>query len=68
MARATLDIDDELLRRVGQVLGTDDPGSTVEAALREVLIQETRRQAIEQLAQMDGLELDQPDVMARAWR
>jgi Arc/MetJ family transcription regulator len=68
MARATLEVDDELLRRASEVLGTPDLQATVEGALREVLAQEARRQAVEQLVQMSGLDLDQPEVMAAAWR
>jgi len=37
-------------------------------ALRSVLITEARRRVVEQLISMDGLELDNPDVMAGAWR
>jgi Arc/MetJ family transcription regulator len=63
-----LEVDDELVRRVSEVLGTQDLQTTVEEALREILAQEARRQAVEQLVSMDGLELDQPSVMANAWR
>ena len=68
MVKATLEVDDELLRRVSELLGTRDFQATVDEALREVLAQEARRQAVEQLVTMQGLDLAQPDVMAQAWR
>jgi hypothetical protein len=33
-----------------------------------VLALDARRQAIRQLQEMDGLELDRPELMAKAWR
>lgn len=68
MAHTTFDIDDELLLRASKVLGTMGPQATVEGALREVLAQDARRRAVEQLVEMNGLDLDQTDVMAQAWR
>jgi hypothetical protein len=41
---------------------------TIEAALDEVIAYEARRQAVEQLRNLEGLDLDNPKVMARAWR
>lgn len=35
---------------------------------REVINKDARRQEIQALAEMDGLDLSDPEVMARAWR
>lgn len=68
MRKTTLEIDDELFEHARAVLGTRGLKATVQRAFEEVLALEARRRAIEQLRQMDGLDLDQPDVMAGAWR
>jgi len=50
------------------LLGTSSIKETIDSALREVLRREARRQEIEALATMDGLELSNEKVMAGAWR
>jgi Arc/MetJ family transcription regulator len=66
--RTTIEIDEELFRRASQVLGTRGLKATVHRAFQEVLASDARRRAIRQLREMDGLDLDRPDVMAGAWR
>ena len=68
MHRTTLDIDEELLARASAILGTRGLKATVQRALEEVVAREARRRFAERLQARDGLELDDPDVMARAWR
>jgi hypothetical protein len=68
MRRTTLVVDDRKLARVRRILGTKGIKDTIERALDEVLAFEARRRAVEQLKTLDGLELDDPDVMADAWR
>ena len=68
MRRTTLDIDEELLARASAILGTRGLKATVQRALEEVVAREARRPFAERLQARDGLELDDPDVMARAWR
>jgi Arc/MetJ family transcription regulator len=68
MRKTTLAIDDELVRRAAEVLGTDGLKATVDGALHEVIAAEARRRFTERLRTMKGLDLDQPDVMAGAWR
>ena len=68
MTKTTVDIDENLLEQARRVLGTSSVGETIEAALREVLSGDARRQEIRALAEMDGLDLASEEVMAKAWR
>jgi hypothetical protein len=68
MHKTTLVIDDAKLRRVRKVLGTKGIKDTIDRALDEVLALDARRRLVEKLRTMDGLDLDDPDVMAGAWR
>ena len=66
--RTTLVIDERKLARARKLLGTKGIRETVEAALDEVIALEERKKAVEQLRTLDGLGLDDPKVMAKAWR
>ena len=68
MRKTTLEFDEELFERTRKVLGTQGPKATVQRAFEEVLALHARRRAIQQLQEMDGLDLDRPEVMAQAWR
>lgn len=68
MRKTTLEIDETLFERASQVLGTQGLKATVRRAFEEVLAADARRRAIQQLREMDGLDLDRPDIMAGAWR
>lgn len=68
MAKTTIELDQQLLRDAQEALGTRGLKATVERALEEVVIRERRRQAIEQLRTLDGLDLDKPEVMTQAWK
>ncbi|MCA9598383.1 MAG: type II toxin-antitoxin system VapB family antitoxin [Myxococcales bacterium] len=68
MHRTTLVIDPRKLARARKLLGTKGIKDTIERALDEVIAYEQRRKAVEQLREMDGLELDDPEVTADAWR
>jgi Arc/MetJ family transcription regulator len=68
MRKTTLEFDEELFARTRDVLGTRGLKATVQRAFEEVLALHARRQVIEQLQAMDGLDLDRPEVMAEAWR
>lgn len=50
------------------ILGTTTLTETVDAALSEVAKLEQRRRLAELLFAPDALQLDDPDVMASAWR
>ena len=68
MRKTSVDIDDDLMKRARSVLGTSSIKATIDAALREVLRAEARRQEIMALSRMEGLDLAKKDVMAKAWR
>lgn len=68
MRKTSVDIDDRLLDQVRDVLGTSSIKETIDRALREVMRAEARRLEIEALAVMDGLDLADEKVMAKAWR
>ncbi len=68
MRKTSVEIDDGLVEQVRMLLGTSSIKETIDSALREVLRREARRQEIEALATMDGLELSNEKVMAGAWR
>jgi len=68
MHRTTLVLDKKKLTKARRLLRTKGIKDTIEAALDEVIAYEARRQAVEQLRKMEGLDLGDPAVMARAWR
>ena len=68
MRKTSVDVDDRLLDQVRDVLGTSSIKETIDRALREVMRAEARRLEIEALAVMDGLDLADETVMAKAWR
>jgi Arc/MetJ family transcription regulator len=66
--KTTLEIDDAVLEEARRILGTRGIKDTVDAALRQVRVQDARRRLVEQLRALDGLDLDDPEVMDSAWR
>ena len=68
MHRTTLVIDQRKLAKARRLLGTKGIKDTIERALDEVIAYEARRLALDQLRTMDGLDLADPKVMAKAWR
>jgi Arc/MetJ family transcription regulator len=68
MRKTTLELDDDLFERARRVLGTRGLKATVRRAFEEVVALDARQRAIQQLQEMDGLDLDRPDVMSQAWR
>lgn len=68
MRKTTLEIDDGVLADARRILGTHGIKDTVDAALRAVRVQDARRQLTDQLRSLDGLDLDDRDLMGRAWR
>lgn len=68
MRKTTIEIDDDLFEEAQKALGTKGLKATVHRAFEEVLALQARREAIRQLETMDGLDLDKPEVMEKAWR
>ncbi len=68
MPKITIDIDENLFQEARRVLGASSVEETVDAALRKVLSTDARQQEVRVLAEMDGLELANREVMAKAWR
>lgn len=66
--KTTLQVDDEVIARAREVLGTKGIKDTIDAALREVIVAEARRREAERMRTMRGLDLDDPEVMKQAWR
>jgi hypothetical protein len=61
-------IDTAKVQAAKEVLGTKTLTDTVDAALSEVVKLRQRRDLLELLSTPGTLELDNPDVMAGAWR
>lgn len=68
MKKTTLEFDEELFILTRDALGTQGLKATVQRAFEEVLAQQARVRALQQLRDMDGLDLDRPDILADAWR
>jgi Arc/MetJ family transcription regulator len=66
--KTSVEINEELLTAVQQVLSTATLKETIEQAFREVLRAEARREEVEALSSMRGMDLPDRDVMSGAWR
>jgi Arc/MetJ family transcription regulator len=66
--KTSVEINEELLASVQRVLSTTTIKDTIEEAFREVLRAEARREEVESLAAMSGLELSDSSLMTGAWR
>jgi hypothetical protein len=66
--KTSFEIDFDKVERAKKLLGTTTLTDTVDAALDEVIALERRRQLVELLFSGTDLDLDDPEVMAGAWR
>ena len=66
--KTSVEIDQDLLERVREALGTATLKETVEEAFLEVLRERARSEEVEALSRMRGMDLDDDRVMAGAWR
>jgi len=66
--KTSVAIDEELLERAKKALNTETIRETIHAALLEATRVQARRAEARALLEMDGLDLDDPEVMASAWR
>jgi Arc/MetJ family transcription regulator len=68
MSKTLIDIDDDLLARSQQILGTTTKKETINQALRE-LVRRAAREDFLAMARAGGLrDAADPEVMAGAWR
>lgn len=68
MRKTSVEIDEHLIEQAKVLLGTVSIKETIDSALREIVRRDVRRQEIVALAEMDGLDLSDAKVMAKAWR
>ena len=66
--KTSIEIDVALLDKVRSALGTSTIRETVEEAFLEVLRGRARRDGVDALARLRGVELADPAVMTGAWR
>lgn len=66
--KTSVEINEELLRLAQGILATKTVRETVDQAFREVVRGQARREEVEALAAMREMDLDKPEIMARAWR
>jgi Arc/MetJ family transcription regulator len=65
MRRTTLEIDEDMLSKAREILGTKGVKDTVDEALREVVRREAGRRLITWWKEND--DLHNPEIMERAW-
>jgi len=68
MHRTTIVLDQKKLAKVRRILGTTGIKETVERAFDEILALQLRKRHMERLIKQEGLDLADPEVMAKAWR
>ncbi len=66
--KTSFEVDFETLEAARELLGTRTLTETVNVALEEVVRREKRRELVDLLFEPGVLEIDDPDVMAGAWR
>ncbi len=66
--KTSVEINEDLLAAVQRILATRTVKETIEKAFREVVRAKARREEVEALSSMEGMDLADHDVMARAWR
>jgi Arc/MetJ family transcription regulator len=66
--KTSVEINEELLTSVQRLLSTATLKDTIEKAFREILKAEARREEVEALSTMRGMDLLDQDVMSKAWR
>lgn len=66
--KTSVKINEDLLAEVQRILATRTVRETIEAAFREIVRAQARREEVRALTTMEGSDLADPDVMAGAWR
>ena len=68
MTKRLIDIDEALLEQARLATGATNTQDTVNTALRHTIEAELRRRHVQRLADLDGTDLADDEVMAAAWR
>lgn len=68
MSKTTVEVDYKKVEEVKAVLRTRTLRDTIDRAFDSVLATQARQRLIARLRRMEGLQLDDPAVMERAWR
>ena len=68
MSTTQIELDQELLDKAADILGTKTKKATVNEALRRVVQAEARRRHLDELAAGALPDLSNPDIMQAAWR
>ncbi len=68
LRKTSVEINEDLLTAVKQILATTTVKETIERAFLEVLRTKARREEVEALSTMSGMDLADPEIMAGAWR
>lgn len=68
MTKKLVDIDEDTLAQATEILGAATMKEAVNRALAEVVLLAERRTHADRLANMHGLDLDDDQIMAGAWR
>ena len=66
--RTLVEIDPELLDAAKSFLGTTTIKDTIDRALREIVRSRVTGEHLHDMRTLEGLDLDDPEVMAQAWR
>ncbi len=66
--KTSVEINEELLETVREILATRTIKATIDEAFREVIRAQARREEVLALSSMQGMDLDRPEVMEKAWR
>lgn len=68
MSTTQIELDQDLLAKAAEILGTATKKDTVNEALRRVVLGELRRRHVDELAAGALPDLADADIMASAWR
>ena len=68
LRKTSVEIDEELLAAVRDTLETRTVKETIDRAFREVVAARARREEVEALSTMRGMDLADAQIMAGAWR
>lgn len=67
MSKTVIDLDDDLVERAADALGTTSKKATVDQALRRVVMEQMRRRHIQRFSTGDNPDLNNQALMDAAW-